>query len=372
MNTQAQEQNFDLSAELTAAPISMGSANLVMDANAMQQMVNLSNFMASARSTIPQHLQGNPGDCLAIIMQSTQWGMNPFAVAQKTHLVNGQLGYEGQLVNAVITARAPVQGRLQYEWFGEWSRILGRFKEVNTNGKVKIVKDWTVEDEKGLGIRVSATLKGEEEPRVLELLLSQAGVRNSPLWGQDPKQQLAYLAVKRWARLHCPDVILGVYTVDEFEPAVEKTITPTNNTTKSNSGSSSLKDRLKKKQETAIESTAIEVDFSIEECLKAISSAKSIQELKEIASAIPANLGEPAQTNINGAYKARKAELSKPQPFAEEAVEAVILEINSAVDLDILNEIMQSSFEPFTAQMTEAQISQISSAYDAQEAALTP
>jgi len=74
-------------------------------------------------------------------------------------------------------------------------------------------------DEKGCGVRVWATLKSEDESRVLELFLSQAQVRNSTLWGSDPKQQLAYLGVKRWARLYCPDVILGVYTPDEFEPA---------------------------------------------------------------------------------------------------------------------------------------------------------
>jgi hypothetical protein len=47
--------------------------------------------------------------------------------------------------------------------------------------------------------------------------MSQATVRNSTLWASDPKQQLAYLAVKRWARLYCPDVILGVYTPDELQ-----------------------------------------------------------------------------------------------------------------------------------------------------------
>lgn len=40
-------------------------------------------------------------------MQAVQWGMNPFAVAQKTHFVSGKIGYEAQLVNAVITALAP-------------------------------------------------------------------------------------------------------------------------------------------------------------------------------------------------------------------------------------------------------------------------
>ncbi|WP_199784215.1 recombinase RecT, partial [Cronobacter dublinensis] len=58
--------------------------------------------------------------------------------------------------------------------------------------------------------------------------MAQAGVRNSPLWEQDPRQQLAYLCTKRWARLHAPDVLLGVYTPDELEerPRVERDITP--------------------------------------------------------------------------------------------------------------------------------------------------
>jgi hypothetical protein len=52
---------------------------------------------------------------------------------------------------------------------------------------------------------------------MLELLMTQARTRNSTLWTEDPKQQLAYLAQKRWARLYAPDVILGVYTPDELQ-----------------------------------------------------------------------------------------------------------------------------------------------------------
>ncbi|MNC30976.1 RecT family protein [compost metagenome] len=81
-------------------------------------------------------------------------------------------------------------------------------------------------DEAGIGIVIRATLKGEDQPRELDLLLAQARTRNSTLWADDPRQQLAYLAVKRWARLFCPDVILGVYTPDELEDRQEKEINP--------------------------------------------------------------------------------------------------------------------------------------------------
>jgi len=198
---------------------------LMMDGANMDRMIRLAELMASGKTTIPQHLRGNPGDCMAVTMQAMQFGMNPFAVAQKTHLVNGTLGYEGQLVAAVVNNSPLMADRLQLEWFGDWDKIIGKFKEVtstkkmddNGNPKKYIVPDWNLNDEKGLGIRVSGTIKGEPGARVLELLMTQCRTRNSGLWTEDPKQQIAYLAQRRWARLHTPDVLLGVYTPDELE-----------------------------------------------------------------------------------------------------------------------------------------------------------
>jgi hypothetical protein len=180
-------------------------------------MMRLAEVMATGRATLPKHFNGNPADCLAVVMQSMQWKMNPFAVAQKTHLVNGVLGYEAQLVNAVITTCAPVLDRLHYEWYGAWEKVIGKFTIKNGDKGEYRVPGWKLEDEQGLGVKVWATFRGEDEPRVLELLLAQARTRNSTLWADDPRQQLAYLATKRWSRLYCPDVILGVYSPDELE-----------------------------------------------------------------------------------------------------------------------------------------------------------
>lgn len=208
------------------------TANMLMNPKIMEQLHNFAVVMSKGGVTVPQHLKGNVADCLAIAMQSAQWGMNPFAIAQKTHLVNGTLGYEAQLVNAVVSSSSAIKGRFKYEWFGDWSTVIGNFIEkTSSKGNKYSAPNWKLSDEKGLGIRISATLKGDTEPTELNLLLTQAQVRNSTLWASDPKQQLAYLAVKRWARLYCPDVILGVYTPDEVEtrtePPGERDVTPT-------------------------------------------------------------------------------------------------------------------------------------------------
>jgi hypothetical protein len=201
----------------------VSASSLILDASNMQQIMEFGKYMASGRSTIPDHLKGNPADCSAVTTQSMMWRMNPWAVAQKTHIVNGTLGYESQLVNAAIQSSGVTKDRFHYEWYGPWEKIIGKTKvvKVEAKGDKKAyefrVPDYGMADEAGLGVKVWATIKGETEPRVLDLLLVQASVRNSPLWATDPKQQLAYLAVKRWARLYAPDVILGVYTPDELE-----------------------------------------------------------------------------------------------------------------------------------------------------------
>lgn len=196
---------------------------LMMDPASMTSMMSLANMMASGKATLPAHFRNSPGDCMAVVMQSAQWGLNPFAVAQKTHLVNGTLGYEAQLVNAVISASGVVtKDDFEYEYFGPWEKVIGKFQiKKNPDGKEYRQPGWSMADEDGCGVRISATIKATGKVKVLEVLLAQARTRNSTLWADDPKQQLAYLAVKKWARLHAPGVILGVYTPDEFEQTAQ-------------------------------------------------------------------------------------------------------------------------------------------------------
>lgn len=205
-----------MSNDIITAPVNEADTKAaIFSPSGLHKLQAFAEVMAQGKATVPAHLSGKPADCLAIALQAAQWGMNPYAVAQKTHLVNGTLGYEAQLVNAVITSSTAVQGRFKYEYGGDWEK----FKPGAANAS----------NERGLSVRVGAVLRGETEITWGEpLYMEYVTTRNSPLWKTAPKQQLAYLAVKYWARLYCPDVILGVYTPDEFEPAqrAERDVTP--------------------------------------------------------------------------------------------------------------------------------------------------
>lgn len=267
--------------EITVVP---GGAAEIMDVQ-LNEMVfrperfaamnQLAEVMASGACTVPRHLAGNKGDCFAIVMQSMMWGMNPFAVAQKTHLINGVLGYEAQLVNAVVARH--IEGAFEYEWFGPWEKVVGKFQwKEGKNGKYQ-APGWQPADEIGCGIRVSATLKGETEPRVLELLLVQATVRNSTLWASDPRQQLAYLAVKRWARLCRPGAILGVYAEDELQ-SEPVNVTPPEEKPSRSSASRRLKDKLgiRKPDEDPVDAEVVEESPAFSERLKAEIASRKV------------------------------------------------------------------------------------------------
>ena len=292
--------------EKTGTELATQRSSALSDPEKLSALTQFAAQMAESRVSIPQHLVGKPADCLAVAMQAAEWGMNPFSVAQKTHLINGTLGYEAQLVNAVITSMAPTTGRLNFEWFGPWEKIVGKFKTLTgKSGKPYQAPAWSQADEAGCGVRVWATLRGETEPRVLELLLQQATVRNSTLWASDPKQQLAYLATKRWARLYTPDVILGVYTPDELEQRAPIDVTPVRV-----DPAASAADRLKSRIAGAApqHDDATPTPISIDDALELIGAADSLDSLADIAEEIKvAGLG--GDKSLRDAWAARRAQL---------------------------------------------------------------
>src|SRR3954464_1573590 len=154
----------------------------------MRGAMDLANMMATAK-LVPAHLQGKPGDCLLVIEQSMRWGMSPFAVAQATSVIQGRLMFEGKLVSAALNASGVLSGRMTYEFEGE-----GQQRAVTA----------------------SATIRGETAPRTIRCTLAEAKTTNG-MWIKQPDQQLVYFSTRAWGRRHAPEVMLGVYSPEEFE-----------------------------------------------------------------------------------------------------------------------------------------------------------
>lgn len=163
----------------------------------MTEVMEFAKAMAVSSVGVRKHLRGNVGACLAITVQAIEWEMSPFAVANKSYLVNDQIAYEAQLLNAVILRRAPIQGRFKIEYTGEADTLV---------------------------CRVWARLRDEDEIVDYESpVFARIQPKNSPLWKTDPRQQIFYYSSRALCRRHFPDVLLGVYAVDEL---VDEDIAP--------------------------------------------------------------------------------------------------------------------------------------------------
>jgi hypothetical protein len=145
--------------------------------------------MMCAGIGVPAYLRGSPANCMAVLMQASRWGLDPYAVASKSYFVNDMIAYEAQLVNAVVNTSGALVGRLKIWWEGQ---------------------------DNGLRCFVEGQVKGETETALLSQSIARVKVKNSPLWQVNPEQQLAYLTSRAWARLYIPEVLLGVYTPDEI------------------------------------------------------------------------------------------------------------------------------------------------------------
>lgn len=166
----------------------------LMDSARYEQMKTVAGAIANSSMT-PKHLidrdpKKTLANCIRVVNQAFRWQLDPFAVVDETYVVHGRLGYQGKLIAAVVNARSGLVGRLRYEY------IPG--------------------DGDKLGVKVIGRFEGEDFDRDITLYVGQAKTQND-MWTKDPRQKLAYSAVTKWARLHCPEVILGVATEDDLE-----------------------------------------------------------------------------------------------------------------------------------------------------------
>jgi hypothetical protein len=166
-----------------------GAGALALLPTNMRDAMEMASMMAKA-GFFPKELN-NPGSCLFVVEQAMRWNMSPYAVATEMSFPQGKPMFSGKLVAAAVQSSGTIQGRLHYHYTG-----IGADRAVT----------------------VSATLRGESEPVSVDVRLADAKTSNQH-WQKSPDQMLAYHGARVWARRYAPEVMLGVYSPEEFEDA---------------------------------------------------------------------------------------------------------------------------------------------------------
>jgi hypothetical protein len=249
----------------------------------MGEVLEFAKIMAVSQVAVRKHLRNNPGACAAICMQAQRWEMDPFMVANKSYEVNDQIAFESQLIAAVVNTRAPIKGRLKTRFTGE-----------GPNRRCVAY----------------ATFIGEDEPTEVESpVISSINPKNSPLWKTDPDQQLSYYTKRLWARREAPEVLLGVYDVDEIGPGTGVAADGIKDVTPARPKRSDFIDSdgvVVESQTQTTENEEIVKDKAW--ALRCIADSQTVEWAMEVWSQMPDELADDAE--IFAAYEARRDELA--------------------------------------------------------------
>ena len=190
---QDEQQGQELQAVSNSLP-----ANVFADKEGFNQLVRVATAF-SKTAIIPEAYRNKPEDCMVAIDMANRMGVPPLMVMQNLYVVKGKPTWAGQACMALIQS-------------------CGKFTQVRH----------TYTGDKGTtsrGCRVTAVRldTGEvvEGPLVTMEMAKAEGWTSNPKWRNIPELMLAYRAAAFFARVHCPEALMGVQTAEEVEDVAQ-------------------------------------------------------------------------------------------------------------------------------------------------------
>ena len=153
--------------------------------------------MLSQTSIIPQSYQNKPQDCFVAIEMANRMGVSPMVVMQNMYVVKGKPSWAGQACTMLINS-------------------CGKFKDVKhiyTGEKGKPNRGCYV-----TATRISDGSQVDGVEVTMQMAQSEGWTSNSK-WRNMPELMLAYRAAAFFARVYCPEPMMGVQTAEEVYDA---------------------------------------------------------------------------------------------------------------------------------------------------------
>lgn len=161
-----------------------------------RECYKLANVFAKS-TLIPQQYQNKPEDCVIAIEMANRIGVPFMMVMQSLYVVKGKPTWSGQACMTFIRAK-----------FADVTTIYTGEKGTDTRG-----------------CYIKAVKKNGEVIEGIEVTISMAkseGWLNNPKWKHMPELMLAYRAATFFARVHCPEVLMGITTEGESEDSAKE------------------------------------------------------------------------------------------------------------------------------------------------------
>ena len=163
------------------------------DKKQFDQLFRVAN-MLSQTSIIPATYQGKPYDCFVALEMATRMGVSPLVVMQNMYVVKGKPAWAGQACTMFINSCGKFAG-VKHVYTGE----------KGTDSRGCYVTATRISD----GVQVNGV-------EVTIAMAKAEGWTSNTKWRNMPELMLAYRASAFFARVHCPEALMGVQLVDEI------------------------------------------------------------------------------------------------------------------------------------------------------------
>lgn len=163
------------------------------DKKQFDQLLRAAN-MLSQTSIIPATYQGKPQDCFVALEMATRMGVSPLVVMQNMYVVKGKPAWAGQACTMFINSCGKFSG-VKHVYTGE----------KGTDSRGCYVTATRISD----GVQVNGV-------EVTIAMAKAEGWTSNTKWRNMPELMLAYRASAFFARVHCPEALMGVQLVDEI------------------------------------------------------------------------------------------------------------------------------------------------------------
>ncbi len=199
----------------------------------------------SESDMVPETYQGEPGKCMIAYDYSLRLGVSYLMVMQHVYSVYGRPSMEAVLVTALVNKSGIFVDPLDYE----------------VEGKDPYKEPFRV---RAIAVRKSNNKK-LEGPWISWTLVKAEGWHNKKgsKWPTMPDQMFHYRAASWFVNRHCPEVKMGMLTVDEAQEVGPKHV----ESTVVEKGLQGLKDRIKKQKEATEPVKGVQADESTDEAV---------------------------------------------------------------------------------------------------------
>lgn len=180
--------------KLLSVAMAAATPSVWTDKDQFNQMLRAAQ-MLSQTNIIPQSYQGKPQDCFIAVDMATRMNVSPMVVMQNMYVVKGKPSWAGQACTMLINS-------------------CGKFRDVK-----HIYTGTKGTDNRGCYVEAVRVSDGETVQGV-EVTISMAkaeGWISNPKWRNMPDLMLAYRASAFFARVYCPEALMGVQTYEEVE-----------------------------------------------------------------------------------------------------------------------------------------------------------